>query len=47
MKINEDKLTINFLLDKDDFEKVIDELVRCGFTKQQVLKAYQCLCNLS
>lgn len=27
--------------------KAIEELVRRGFTKQQALKAYQCLCNLS
>ncbi|MBM9929298.1 hypothetical protein JMK98_02225 [Pediococcus pentosaceus] len=30
----------------DDVE-AIEELVRRGFTKQQALKAYQCLCNLS
>jgi hypothetical protein len=30
-----------------DDVKAIDELVKRGFTKQQALKAYQCLCNLS
>ncbi|WP_099299942.1 hypothetical protein [Pediococcus pentosaceus] len=30
----------------DDVE-AIEELVMRGFTKQQALKAYQCLCNLS
>lgn len=31
----------------DDDVEAIDELVMRGFTKQQALKAYQCLCNLS
>lgn len=30
-----------------DDVKAIDELVKRGFTKQQALKVYQCLCNLS
>ncbi|MCT3021234.1 hypothetical protein [Pediococcus pentosaceus] len=30
-----------------DDVKAIDELVKRGFTKQQALEAYQCLCNLS